>query len=423
MRPLRFTIFVATTTALLVVAVYLWRPLTVADQPKLTLARPAVASNSVATVEAGTSVFRPPPLRPVRTGHPHRKQPPELVGGPALNVARLVRPPVVLAPKTVELPVAAASGGSRLTISPAARLEHPPSPAPITELPTPPPSPPPREPVPPPAPRATSPSVAQPYPQPARPATPLPVTPPPVTPPPLTPPPRLDLGGQTPPPPTPPPATPPPVVPPPLTPPPATGGQTPPPPPPAIPKVWLGYADTYSPRGSGLPTIWKGSPGVIFVGCGVNPNEDGPGVPNTCPQEPTGGDSYDAGSIRIDNTSATSSLLVSGPASVKIGTCVYSPWPGLKRTISPGGTLILTQTGLSGDPCGQDLLGNYNLDTSESSGNGNCTPSVSIPEITLTINGSPTTLEDSGQILNLKGVDRGACGSGQNEFQEWTPVP
>src|ERR1700674_4863798 len=143
MRPLRFTIFVATTTALLVVAVYLWRPLTVADQPNLKLARPAVASNSVATVEAGTSVFRPPPLRPpplrpVRTGHPHRKQPPELVGGPALNVARLARPPVVLEPKTVQLPVAAASGGSRLTISPAARLEHPPSPAPRAALPTPP---------------------------------------------------------------------------------------------------------------------------------------------------------------------------------------------------------------------------------------------------------------------------------------------
>src|ERR1700681_2145737 len=108
MRPLRFTIFVATTTALLVVAVYLWRPLTVANQPTLKLARPAVASNSVATVQARASVFPPPPLRPLRARHPHRTQPPEL-GGPALNVARLLRPPVVLAPRTVELPVPSAS--------------------------------------------------------------------------------------------------------------------------------------------------------------------------------------------------------------------------------------------------------------------------------------------------------------------------
>ena len=92
-----------------------------------------------------------------------------------------------------------------------------------------------------------------------------------------------------------------------------------------LPKIFLGYADTYFPRGTGLPTIWNGSPGVIFVGCGVNPNEDGPAMPNTCPQELQGpvGDSYDAGAIRIDNPSATAPLVVTGPASVTIGTCVY----------------------------------------------------------------------------------------------------
>ena len=177
MRPLRFTIFVATTTALLVVAVYLWTPLVVVNLPNKKLARPAVASNSVATVEAGAGLFRPPPLRPVRTEHPHLKRPPVLDGSPALKVVRLVRPPVALAPRTVQLPVAAS--GVSPPISPGARLEHPASPAPTPALPTPPSSTQPRQPVPPPVPRTTSPTVAKPSPQPRPPATPPPVTPPP----------------------------------------------------------------------------------------------------------------------------------------------------------------------------------------------------------------------------------------------------
>ena len=194
-------------------------------------------------------------------------------------------------------------------------------------------------------------------------------------------------------------------------------------PPEGLAKIFLGYADTYFPRGTGLPSIWNGSPGVIFVGCGVNANEGGPAVPNGCPQEPVGPprDEYDAGAIRIDNPSATAPLVVGGPASVTIGSCVYSPWPGLKRTIPPGGTLILAQTGLTGDPCGQNLGGNYNLDTSESSGNGNCIPSPAVPAVTFTLNGSPATIDDGAQILNKHGIDPGAC-TGVNEVSDWIRV-
>jgi hypothetical protein len=202
--------------------------------------------------------------------------------------------------------------------------------------------------------------------------------------------------------------------------------------PPPAPNIYLGYADTYRPTGTGLPSIWKGSPGVIFVGCGVNANEDGPAIANTCPQEFNGpaGDSYDGGAIRIDNTMLTTALVVTGPASVSIGNCpngspaLYTPWPGLKQTIPPGGTLILTQTGLTGDPCGQNLSGNYNFDTSESSGNSNCIPSGAIPEIKLTIGGTPTTILDTAQLLNTKGIDLGACGSNPypSELQEWTAL-
>src|SRR5438105_9158477 len=194
--------------------------------------------------------------------------------------------------------------------------------------------------------------------------------------------------------------------------------------PPPGPKIFLGYADTFHPLiPFGLPTPWKGSPGVIFVGCGVNPNGGGPAA-DTCPQE-NGGDAYDAGAIRIDNTSATDSLVVTGPASVNIGSCVYAPWSGLNITIPPGGTLILTQTGLTADPCGviPASSGNFNFDTSESSGYGHCNaPSASVPVITLTLNGSPTTINDSAQILNTQGIDKGTC-TAANEFQEWTAVP
>jgi hypothetical protein len=203
---------------------------------------------------------------------------------------------------------------------------------------------------------------------------------------------------------------------------------------PTPPKIWLGYADTYFPRGSGLPSPWKGGPGVIFVGCAPQLTDAGPAAPDTCPPELTppgaGGDSYDAGAVRIDNTSSTP-MVVSGPASVSIGTCggsalpaLYTPWPGLNRTIPPGGTLILTQTGLGGDPCGQNLGGNYNFDTTESSGNNNCTPNHVIPVIKLTLNGVPTTINDTGQILNKGGIDVGGCAAlgSPNEFQDWIQV-
>jgi hypothetical protein len=196
-----------------------------------------------------------------------------------------------------------------------------------------------------------------------------------------------------------------------------TGG----PPVPPTPNIFLGYADTFGPRLPGAyPSPWQGSAGVIFVGCGTSP-VGGVAAPDTCPRETTGADEYDAGAIRIDNPSATASMPVTA-GSVKIGSCTYNPWPGLSVTIPPGGSLILTQTGLTGDPCGQNLGGNYNFDTSESSGNGNCTPSGAIPVITLTINGSPTTINDTGQILNKKGIDTGACNTGVNESSAWVQV-
>jgi hypothetical protein len=179
--------------------------------------------------------------------------------------------------------------------------------------------------------------------------------------------------------------------------------------------VWLGYADVEHGGGGGFPSPWNGSPGVIFVGCGPQLTDAGPALPDACPQDANGGDRYDAGAIRIDNNSGAP-LVVTG-ASVTIGSCTYTPWPGLNRTIAPGGTLILTQTGLSGDPCGNAIVGNFNFDTSES--NPGCTANATIPVINLTINGTATTILDSGQILNTGGVDTGCTGT---EFQNWVQV-
>jgi len=183
--------------------------------------------------------------------------------------------------------------------------------------------------------------------------------------------------------------------------------------------ICLGYADTERVPGR-LPSPWKGDTGVIFVGCAPQLTDAPSVTTDGCERNPANGqDVYDAGAIRINNTSTTALRVTA--ASVTIAGCVYNPWPGLDRTIPPGGTLILTQTGLTGDPCGQDIGAGFNFDTSESSGNGNCTPVNVIPVIRLTLNGVATTLQDNSQILNTGGIDAGGC-TGASEFHDWVPI-
>ena len=117
-------------------------------------------------------------------------------------------------------------------------------------------------------------------------------------------------------------------------------------------------------------------------------------------------------------------------ASVQIGTCSYNPWPGLNISIPAGGSLVLTQTG-GPNPCGTTVVGNYNFDGSESffpltgyvDGSGKpCTPDGVIPVVTLTLNGSTTTINDTGQILNTGGIDPPDCSVNHNEFHAFTQV-
>ena len=178
--------------------------------------------------------------------------------------------------------------------------------------------------------------------------------------------------------------------------------------------IFLGYADTYRPVGKAFPSPWAGGSGVTFVGCGSSDIAD-PGA-HICPKDGTGKVEYDGGAIRLDNV--TSAALTITNAFVQIGTCTYTPWPGLTVTIQPGKTLILTQTG--GDsPCGR-VTGPYNFDTSESNLGKGCSNDNLIPVISLSINGTPMTVTDAGQVLNTGGFDEGVC-SGPDEAETGLP--
>src|SRR5439155_7850909 len=147
----------------------------------------------------------------------------------------------------------------------------------------------------------------------------------------------------------------------------------------------------------------EGETDVIFEGCGY-------GGSDNCPTS-EGEDVYDAGAIRID-APASEGLTVTG-ASVQIGPCSYSPWPGLNVSVPAKGILIVTQTGkqkcTATNTAEQD-----NFDTSQSilkspqytefQKTGKCSNDGYIPAITLTINGKTTTLNDTGQVLNRGGI-------------------
>jgi hypothetical protein len=195
---------------------------------------------------------------------------------------------------------------------------------------------------------------------------------------------------------------------------------------PSEPKVFVGYVDeAANDRGSpgSHPTPWKGENGVTFVGCGFTGIDE-------CPKS-GGVDVYEAGAIRID-APASSSIEITG-ASVTIGPCTYNPWPGIDRVVPAGGLIILTQTGAH--KCTSTASEQDNFDTSESflkskqyeefkaggSKLGTCKSDGFIPEITLTINGQTTTVNDTTQTLNTGGIDQDICNAA-TETRGWTPI-
>jgi HYDIN/CFA65/VesB-like, Ig-like domain len=158
--------------------------------------------------------------------------------------------------------------------------------------------------------------------------------------------------------------------------------------------VQVGYAENVGPPGGFFPNPWDGSPGVTnFVGSPP-------------------GSQYDAGAIRIDNTSGAP-LLINDVSVLINGTGPFDLWGSF--TIPAGGVAILTQTA------------QFNFDTSEAHPISTCGVPVSpgtkpFPTVTVTANGTATTFNDTAHVLDTGGFDLGSgAGAGCNagESFQW----
>src|SRR5947207_1108909 len=152
--------------------------------------------------------------------------------------------------------------------------------------------------------------------------------------------------------------------------------------------VFVAYADNLRPSGF-FPTPWKGAPNTLFIG---------------------NGPSFDAGAIRLDNP--TGAPLPVDNVSVDL----QRPGPVFKRwgsfTIPAHGSAILTQTG------------QYNFDTNDYPLASCPTPAASsdkrIPKVIVTIAGVPTSLLDTGHVLDTGGFDYASCKP--NESLQWRSI-
>ena len=198
------------------------------------------------------------------------------------------------------------------------------------------------------------------------------------------------------------------------------------------PNVFAGYADSFRPAGTGAntPSPWKGGAHITFVGCADPANVKACG----------GDNGFDAGALRIDNPSSTSTMTVQmSTAKVTIGTCVYTPWTGSGLLVTPpanevvpaGGSLILTETGTTGTAsgCGDFVSTPHdNFDTSEADEVGVVTPCTANPaqptvDLTISLGSGPQThytYNDTARVLNTGGVDVGTCLAPANETHNWS---
>ena len=158
--------------------------------------------------------------------------------------------------------------------------------------------------------------------------------------------------------------------------------------------VFVGYADDVRASPS-FPVPWQGSPNTTFIG---------------------NGPSFDAGGIRLDNNSDSpiviNDVFVTVPGWTTSdrfdshGNGIADLWGSF--TIAPHSTVILTQTG------------EFNFDTSDFGlrGCGDTIPDgqAPFPAVQITINGVPTTFNDTGHVLDTGGFDLACRG---NESLQW----
>ena len=169
-------------------------------------------------------------------------------------------------------------------------------------------------------------------------------------------------------------------------------------------QVNLGYADTARPNPVNFPTPWNGAPNVVFEGC-------------------TGSCQFDSGAVEVVNTS--SKAITVDSVVVTFDTCVYDIWPH-SVALPAKGELIVTQTAsgtAGGCTPGQGLMDSSDIGLGGADWAGNCTQSGLVPQVAVSVNGTATTYQDTGKVLNTGGVDGASCNpKTTNESEQWTPI-
>lgn len=172
-------------------------------------------------------------------------------------------------------------------------------------------------------------------------------------------------------------------------------------------QVFVGYADTARPAPANFPTPWEGSAGVIYEGC-----------------SPSSSCVFDAGAVRVVNN--TGSPVTVNSVQVQFSaSCSYDIWPH-DVALPAGGQLIVTQTASganAGCTPGQGLMDSSDIGTNGAPWAGNCSQSGLIPEVDVTIDGTTSAFNDTGQVLNTGGVDAASCPPVDgNESTQWTLI-
>jgi hypothetical protein len=174
--------------------------------------------------------------------------------------------------------------------------------------------------------------------------------------------------------------------------------------------VYVGYADNLRASPTHFPTPWEGSPGVTYNGC-----------------SPSSSCTFDGGAIRLVNTGFSPITIDS--TTLNVGGCVYDIWKH-SITIAGGGQLILAQTASgAGNGCSTSApyTGATTMDTSDdgpggAGWSGDCNQSKVTPGIQVTVGGTTTSYNDTGQVLNTGGIDLAECPAGTNESTQWTLI-
>src|SRR6516165_1407993 len=155
-----------------------------------------------------------------------------------------------------------------------------------------------------------------------------------------------------------------------------------------------------------FPVPWSGSPNIIFLGNPVYGSTVCGSLPHC----------YDAGAIRLDNTSSSDipidSVSVDDHSSLPGGK-VFNLWGSF--TVPAGKSVILTENPPNNNPSYD------NFDTSGAP-KGNCTALTVAPTVTITVAGVPTTLVDRTHVLDTNGIDTESCSVQQNESIQWRHI-